>query len=123
MTECRSSQAGPGRFDSGVTDVLRAYLRRWIAAALKLRGIAFAQENGSRELHIWHASDNKGILEVNRRLGVVRGPAHIASVKEAWAERPEDAELTLGGGLDDGHGFGQCAQAVLELAKVWRICC
>ncbi len=64
--------------------------------ALKLRGIEFAQQRGIRELRTWNASGNKGILELNRRLGFVRRPAHIAYVKEVRPERPEDSALTLG---------------------------
>ena len=97
MTELWTNQADPGLFDIGVTGVLRSHRRRGIAMALKLQGIAFAQKRGSRELRTWNASNNKGILEVNRRLGFVRRPAHIAYVKEVRAERPEDGALTLGG--------------------------
>ena len=97
MTELWSNQADPDLFDIGVTGVLRSHRRWGIAAALKLRGIEFAQKKGIRELRTWNASHNEGILAVNRRLGFVRRPAHIAYVKEVRAERPEDGELTLGG--------------------------
>ena len=86
MTECWSSQAGPGLFEIGVTDVLRSHRRRGIAIALKLRGIEFAQEEGIRGLQTWNASDNERILELNRRLGFVRRPTHIAYVKQVRAE-------------------------------------
>ncbi len=106
MTEFWSKQADPSLFEIGLTGVLRPHRRRGIAIALKLRGIEFAQHRGIRELRTWNASDNKGILEVNRRLGFVRRPAHIAFVKEVRAERPGDVELTLvsrgkGGELTD----------------------
>ena len=97
MTELWSNQADPDLFDIGLTGVLRSHRRRGIAMALKLRGIEFAQKKGIRELRTWNASHNEGILAVNRRLGFVRRPAHIAYVKEVRAERPEDGELTLGG--------------------------
>ena len=99
MTEILSNQADPGLFDMGVTGVLRSHRRRGIATALKLRGMEFAQERGIRELRTWNASDNGAILAVNRQLGFVRRPAHIAYVKEVRAERPEDGGLTLGGEL------------------------
>ena len=97
MTEFWSNPADPGLFETGLTGVLRSHRRRGIAIALKLRGIEFAQKKGIRELRTWNASDNEGILEVNRRLGFVRRPAHIAYVMEVRAERLEDAELTLVG--------------------------
>ena len=94
MTEFLSNQADPDLFDIGVTGVLRSHRRRGIATALKLRGIEVAQKRGIRELRTWNASSNEGILAVNRRLGFLRRPAHIAYVKEV---RAEDGELTLGG--------------------------
>ena len=97
MTELWSNQADPELFDIGVTGVLRPHRRRGIAMALKLRGIEFAQRRGIRELSTWNASHNEGILAVNRRLGFLRRPAHIAFVKEVRAERSEDGELTRGG--------------------------
>ena len=97
MTEFWSNQADPGLFETGLTGVLPSHRRRGIAMALKLRGIEFAQQREIRELRTWNASGNEAILEVNRRLGFVRRPAHIAYVKEVRAARPEDSALTLGG--------------------------
>lgn len=93
LTEFWLNQADPGLFDIGGTGVIRSHRRRGIAMALKLRGIEFAQKRGIRELRTWNASSNEGILEVNRRLGFVRRPAHIAYVKEM---RPEDGALAVG---------------------------
>ena len=97
MTELLSNQADPDLFDIGVTGVLRSHRRRGTATALKLRGMEFAQKREIRELRTWNASQNEGILAVNRQLGFLRRPAHIANVKEVRVERPEDGELTLGG--------------------------
>ena len=97
MTELWSNQADPELFDIGVTGVLRPHRRRGIAMALKLRGIEFAQRRGIRELRTWNALDNGAILAVNRQLGFVRRPAHIAYVKEVRAERAGDGALALGG--------------------------
>ena len=95
MTELWSNQADPELFDIGVTGVLapapQAGDRDGAEAA---RAIEFAQKRGIRELRTWNASDNGGILAVNRRLRFVRRPAQIAYVK---AVRAEDGELTLGG--------------------------
>ena len=77
--------------------MLRSHRRRGTATALKLRGMEFAQKREIRELRTWNASQNEGILAVNRQLGFLRRPAHIANVKEVRVERPEDGELTLGG--------------------------
>jgi len=95
MTEFWSYQSDPSLFDIGLTGVLRSHRRRGIATALKLCGIACAQEKGIRELRTWNASHNKGILEINTRLGFVRRPAHIEYVKEVRGERPEDGTLTM----------------------------
>lgn len=98
LTEFWLNRGGdPALFDTGGTGVIRSHRRRGIATALKLRGIEFAQQRGIRELRTWNASGNKGILELNRRLGFVRRPAHIAYVKEVRPEQPDDRELTLEG--------------------------
>ena len=106
MTELWLKQADPSPFEIGVTDVLRLHRRRGIAMALKLRGIAFGQKKGIRELRTWNASDNEGILEVNRRLRFVCRSAHIAYVKQVRPARQEDVALTLQGvkGVDSSGG-------------------
>ncbi len=93
LTEFWLNRADPALFDTGGTGVIRSHRRRGIAMALKLRGIEFAQQRGIQELRTWNASGNEGILELNRRLGFVRRPAHIAYVKEM---RPEDGALAVG---------------------------
>ena len=85
MTELWSNQADPDLFDIGATGVLRSHRRWGIAAALKLRGIEFAQKRGIRELRTWNASNGGAILEVNRGLGLMRRPTHIGYVKEVRA--------------------------------------
>lgn len=65
----------------GQTGVKRAYRRRNIALALKLRGIAYAKANGFTRVRTVNESSNRGILVLNDRLGFVRRPAWCDFVK------------------------------------------
>jgi RimJ/RimL family protein N-acetyltransferase len=65
----------------GGTGVKRAFRRRNIALALKLRGIAYAKANGFAKVRTVNESSNRGILVINERLGFVRRPAWCDFVK------------------------------------------
>ena len=56
----------------GFTGVARAYRRRGIALALKVRGMVYAQQHGCRLLGTGVDSTNQGSLAVNERLGFAR---------------------------------------------------
>jgi mycothiol synthase len=73
---------------TGLTGVKRAYRRRGIATALKLRGIAYAKEHGYTMLRVTNDAINKPMLTINERLGFVRRPAWITMVK-VFAEEPD----------------------------------
>ena len=66
---------------NGLTGVRRAYRRRGIALALKLRGIAHARMIGAPTIKTWNESNNRGMLALNEALGFVRGPAWIDFLK------------------------------------------
>jgi ribosomal protein S18 acetylase RimI-like enzyme len=57
---------------SSLTGVKRAYRRQGIALALKLRTIAYAQEQGKPYIKTWNDSPNEGMIALNERLGFVR---------------------------------------------------
>ncbi|NNJ12822.1 GNAT family N-acetyltransferase [Chloroflexales bacterium ZM16-3] len=76
------SQADPSELYTGLTGVRRAYRRRGIALALKLRDIAYARERGVRVIKTWNESNNRGMLSINVALGFVRQPAWVNFVKK-----------------------------------------
>ncbi len=64
--------AWPGdqtRSEHGLTVVRRAWRRRGLATALKTRELAWAADNGLRELVTWTQRGNEALQGVNRRLG------------------------------------------------------
>lgn len=65
------------RLNVGLTGTRRAYRRRGLGLALKLRGIVDAQQSGFREIWTNNASNNVPMLSLNDRLGFVRQPAHV----------------------------------------------
>lgn len=66
---------------NGLTGVRRAYRRRGIALALKLRGIAYAQAHGRPTIKTWNESNNAAMLAINEALGFARQPAWVDLVK------------------------------------------
>jgi GNAT superfamily N-acetyltransferase len=81
-----ASQADPSELYTGLTGVRRAYRRRGVALALKLRGIAYARARGVRVLKTWNAATNQGMLGINQALGFVRQPAWISFCKKLREE-------------------------------------
>ena len=80
MSALWASQAGSDLY-TGLTGVTRAYRRKGIALALKLRGIAYAKAHEHPLIKTWNESNNRAILAINERLGYVRQPAWITYVK------------------------------------------
>ncbi|MEI7646234.1 MAG: GNAT family N-acetyltransferase [Chloroflexales bacterium] len=76
------SKADPRELYTGLTGVRRAYRRRGIALALKLRGIAYARQRGVKMIKTWNAQNNRGMLNINAALGFVKQPAWISLVKK-----------------------------------------
>lgn len=67
---------------TGLTGVRRAYRRRGIALALKLRGIDFARRRGVSTIKTWNESNNRAMLSINEALGFVKQPAWVNLVKK-----------------------------------------
>ena len=76
MSELGKPQMGE-HLDTGFTGVRRAYRRKGLALALKLRALTWAKENGYPEIRTWNAQSNEGMLSINVRLGFERQPAWI----------------------------------------------
>ncbi len=81
------SDEEPDTLYTGLTGVRRAYRRRGIALALKLRAIAFAREQGITILKTWNESNNRAMLSINEALGFVKQPAWVNFVKPLQASQ------------------------------------
>ncbi len=81
---------------NGLTAVRRAYRRRGIALALKLRGIAYAQQIGAPTIKTWNETNNQGMLAINAALGFVKQPAWIDFIK-SLRDEDEAADTPAGG--------------------------
>jgi mycothiol synthase len=66
---------------TGLTGVRRAYRRRGIASALKVRALEFAMAQGYREVRTENESNNRGMLGINEQLGFVKNPAYVHFLK------------------------------------------
>lgn len=76
----------PDLLDTGLTGVLPAYRGQGVAMALKIRGLAWAREQGCARVITHNASTNQGMLAINEQLGFVRRPAWIHLVREEAIE-------------------------------------
>jgi GNAT superfamily N-acetyltransferase len=75
----------PDLLRTGLTGVRRAYRRRGIAFALKLRALDFAKaQPGVRRVITDNASTNRPMLAINDQLGFVKRPAWVHYVAD-WA--------------------------------------
>jgi GNAT superfamily N-acetyltransferase len=59
----------PGTAEDGLTVVARAWRRRGLARALKQRELAWAADNGLREIVTWTQRGNEAMRRLNERLG------------------------------------------------------
>jgi GNAT superfamily N-acetyltransferase len=62
---------GDDTAENGLTVVDRGWRRRGLATVLKRAEIAWAAENGIREIVTWTQRGNEGMRAVNERLGYV----------------------------------------------------
>ncbi len=69
-----------------LTGVLPSHRRRGIALALKLRGIAHAQQCGAPTVRTWNAATNAAIVALNDRLGFARQPADLTLINTITEE-------------------------------------
>jgi GNAT superfamily N-acetyltransferase len=63
--------------ETGLTGVRRAYRRRGVALAMKLRSLRWAKERDYRLVKTWNATNNEGMLAINEALGFEKRPAWI----------------------------------------------
>lgn len=61
----------PERAENSLTAVRRDWRRRGLASVLKRSTLAWASENGVREIYTWTQTGNDGMRAVNERLGYV----------------------------------------------------
>lgn len=77
LSELWTSDAGPHRLEIGLTGTRRAWRRKGLALALKLRGMQAAHLRGVKELWTGNATTNQPMLALNERLGFKPRPAWI----------------------------------------------
>jgi mycothiol synthase len=70
-------ERGPERLEHGLTATRRSHRRRGIATVLKRTEIAWAAENGYRELITFTQDRNEGMQAINLALGYKPQPPWI----------------------------------------------
>ncbi|PNY83026.1 GNAT family N-acetyltransferase [Deinococcus koreensis] len=69
LSELERAEDDSGRLNTGLTGTRRAWRRRGLALALKLRAIRLARQRGIREIWTGNATTNVPMLAINDRLG------------------------------------------------------
>ncbi len=65
----------------GLTGTRRAYRRKGLALALKLKATQFAKEYGAKELRTGNESNNRAMLSINEGMGFVKQPIWADFIK------------------------------------------
>lgn len=66
---------------TGLTGTRRAYRRKGLALALKLKALRFGKEYGAKELRTGNESGNRAMLAINEALGFVKQPIWADFIK------------------------------------------
>lgn len=80
---------------TGLTGTRRAYRRKGLALALKLKGIRFAQAYGAKEIRTGNESNNRAMLSINEALGFVKQPVwvdYMLTLKDETTAIPVDTQ-------------------------------
>lgn len=80
---------------TGLTGTRRAYRRKGLALALKLKGLQLAQTMGIREIRTGNESNNRAMLSINEALGFVKQPIWMDYVLTLGEEASSPAEQEL----------------------------
>jgi len=83
---------------TGLTGVRRAYRRRGIALALKLKALDYARSIDCPLVKTWNASTNTGMLAINAALGFRKQPAWIMHALTVGDEAMGEAVPAATGG-------------------------
>ncbi|MGE5673929.1 MAG: N-acetyltransferase family protein [Mycobacterium leprae] len=78
--------AEQGKLHTGFTGVRRECRGGGIALALKVHALAWAKQQGYKEVETFNATTNGPMLHINERLGFVRQPAWIEYIKVLRSE-------------------------------------
>ncbi|MDQ6669833.1 MAG: GNAT family N-acetyltransferase [Chloroflexota bacterium] len=76
--------ANPSVLRTGLTGVRRAYRRRGIAFALKVRSLEFAHAEGYTRVETENELNNRGMLAINDALGFAKNPAWLHFSKSIY---------------------------------------
>lgn len=73
--------------DTGLTGTRRAYRRKGLALALKLKAVAYAKSAGIPEIRTGNESNNRAMLSINEAMGFVKQPIWADYIK-TFKEEP-----------------------------------
>lgn len=68
-------------YKTGLTGTRRAYRRKGLALALKLKVVQFAQSKGIPEIRTGNESNNRAMLSINEGMGFAKQPVWIDYIK------------------------------------------
>lgn len=72
--------------DTGLTGVRRAYRRKGLALAMKLRAVEYAKRVAAPEIRTGNESNNRPMLAINEAMGFVKQPVWIDFMRRLKAE-------------------------------------
>lgn len=79
-------KAREGVLDIDLTGTEYAYRRQGIATALKVKGIAYAQQHDYHTINTTNDAVNTGIITINKRMGFLQQPAIVQFARDLTRE-------------------------------------